>query len=83
MTVRDLKFTTDDCLLFSVSDDMHINIYDAVKAQRIQTLTGHLDWITSIAIGVNNVFATTSADHTIKLWDIAQRKPIETISGIC
>jgi WD40 repeat protein len=52
----------------SGGEDLHINITDIEYMKRKQTLTGHSDWITSMAVE-RKFFVTGSLDKTIKVWD--------------
>ena len=71
---------------------MHKNIRHEMK--RSLTLSGHTDWVTGVAIHpAQNLFATwydfrkiwnkivSSADKTIKLWDIKAKKAIQTMTS--
>ena len=72
-----MKFSLNSHTLFSAGEDLHINITDVEALKRKQTLTGHSDWITSIAVS-EKLFATASLDKTVKLWDLNTGKCIHT-----
>jgi WD40 repeat protein len=46
------------------------------------TLTGHLDWVRSVAFSPDGrTLASGSFDTTIKLWDVTTRREIATLKG--
>jgi WD40 repeat protein len=80
--VRDLQFSKDNLQLVSVSDDLHINLIDVKEQKRVLSLTGHSDWVTCVAFHPEGkVFATGSADHSIKIWDLNSKKCIKTLNS--
>lgn len=56
--------------MISAGEDLHINITDVDSLKRKQTLTGHSDWITCMAVE-NKFFVTGSLDKTVKVWDLS------------
>jgi WD repeat-containing protein 61 len=80
--VRSLSFSADGATLLSGSDDSHVNIYD-VAAHRapalITSLSGHSSWVLAVAARPDGgAFATCGADHTVKVWDMADRQCVHT-----
>ncbi|HEY2146366.1 MAG TPA: serine/threonine-protein kinase, partial [Pirellulales bacterium] len=48
-----------------------IDLWDLTKRQKIRTLRGHLDTVTSLVFSPKGPLVSASSDHTIKLWDPA------------
>lgn len=70
MAVRSLKYSPEHNILVSGSDDLHINLIDLTNNKVIQALVGHKESITTIGFNKYlNVYATSSLDGSIKLWD--------------
>jgi WD40 repeat protein len=44
-------------------------------------LEGHRSWVTYLKFLPNGNLASASADQTIRLWDVAARKPLRTLRG--
>ncbi len=58
------------CELFSGSNDTTIRIWDAVNCSLIHTLTGHTDWVLSVAFSPDSLrIVSGSDDETIRIWD--------------
>ncbi|KAL7411590.1 WD repeat-containing protein 61 [Mrakia frigida] len=80
--VRALSWSPDGQFLFSGSDDKSIILHDVRSSSSslssskissgVSTLTGHTSWILSLATSPSDgrLLASTSADKTIKLWDV-------------
>lgn len=48
----------------------------------LHTLSGHSSWVTSVAISPNNqVFASSSLDDTIKVWNLQTGEELFTLKG--
>lgn len=66
----------DKCVLFSGSNDHHKNTihYLSVHDNKIlREWTGHTGQVTGISVSpVDDTFLSSSADGTVKLWDIGQ-----------
>ncbi|MEV4383938.1 hypothetical protein AB0J58_44345, partial [Streptosporangium sp. NPDC049644] len=46
------------------------------------TLTGHIDWVCSVAFSPDGkLLATGSNDNTVRLWDVAGRKTFAPLTG--
>lgn len=81
MAVRALSFASDSKTLISGSDDKCIHVYDVEHGQLASTLTGHSDWILSVAANPDiskQQLASCSSDKKIKIWDLALRSVLET-----
>jgi WD40 repeat protein len=64
--------------LASGSVDGTIILWDVATSQPIgQPLTGHTDWVISVAFSPDSkTLASGSVDQTIILWDVATRQPL-------
>lgn len=69
--------------LLSASDDLHINIYDKATYKVISPLVGHKDFISNVIINnEKNVYASSSYDGTIKIWDIRMPSKISCVQTL-
>jgi WD40 repeat protein len=51
------------------------------QGQPVRTLTGHTDWVRSVAFSPDGrLLASSSWDWTIKLWDVASGSLVRTLS---
>ncbi|KAI3384181.1 hypothetical protein SNEBB_008214 [Seison nebaliae] len=80
MPARDLAFSSDSRLLYSVSDDTTIKICDFKHGDDIvDVITDSNAWILSIQFSPNgDYFATTGADGTVRIWDSKQKTNLHT-----
>jgi WD40 repeat protein len=68
-------------ILASASGDRTIKIWDIETGSCLKTLTGHTDWVRSVAFSLDGqILASGSADCTIKLWDVADGKCLKTLT---
>lgn len=45
------------------------------------TLSGHASWVLGVAFAPDGKkFASSSSDHTVKIWELAQRQCLHTFS---
>jgi WD40 repeat protein len=58
-------------MLASASGDKTIMLWDMSNGRNTATLTGHMDWVFSVAFSKDGMtLASGSEDKTVKLWDI-------------
>ena len=89
--VAAIAFSPDNCTLASGSKDQQIRLWDVATGRCIKTQAGHSDVITAIAYspsplnqggaGGQNILATGSDDHTIKLWNAETLDCVKTLYG--
>ena len=67
-------------------EDYTIRLWDAVKGAHKRTLTGHTDWVNSVAFSPDgNTLASGSYDETIRLWDAvtgAHKRTLTTVGSV-
>ena len=60
----------------------HVNLFDVGPGRApalITSLSGHTSWVLSVDARPDGLaFATAGADHTVKVWDMAQRQCLHT-----
>lgn len=70
-----------DGRLVSGSRDRTIRLWDPSGVQPPQTLEGHMDWVTSLAVLADGRLASGAGDRTIRLWDASGSRPPHTLEG--
>jgi WD repeat-containing protein 61 len=81
MPVRSVAFF--GTALLTASDDRHVNAHDVERAALVSSYSGHASWVLAVA-GMpgagSRVFATGSADKSVKLWDTATKSHVHTFA---
>ena len=71
LLVRNLAFNNNKNILYSASDDLHINQIDANTLKLFSPMVGHKEPISDMIYNEKkNILITSSFDGTIKVWDI-------------
>lgn len=83
LLVRNLALNKNKNILYSASDDLHINQIDLNTLNLNYPLVGHKEPITKMIYNENkNIMVTSSFDGTIKIWDIkGKNNCIETLES--
>jgi WD40 repeat protein len=72
-----IQYTPDGQKLVATSADKNVRVINAANNAVQHTLSGHHDWIFSLALSPDSKQAATGAfDGEIRLWDLAEGKPI-------
>ena len=80
-SANSIVFSSDGKTLFCGTDD-GIHLWDAHTGEHKNTLTGHTDWVRTIALSLGgNTLASGSADTTIRLWDAYTGEHKRTLVG--
>ena len=56
-------------------------IYILIAYDLLRTLSGHGDWVRSVAFDSNDILASGSYDRTIKLWNKNTGDLLRTLNG--
>ena len=81
--VSALVFNTNETKLAAATDGGTIRIYDFENDKVIRTLNGHLTECTSLHFHpfASNYLISTSRDNNLKVWDLRERKCMNTFRG--
>jgi dipeptidyl aminopeptidase/acylaminoacyl peptidase len=78
-TVFKLLFTPDGQTLLAASGDRKVGVFKATGSQ-VRKLEGHKDWVYSLSVSQDGkTVASGSWDGEVRLWNLADGKPIRTI----
>eukprot|EP00164_Ancoracysta_twista_P010009 GFYU01014967.1.p1 GENE.GFYU01014967.1~~GFYU01014967.1.p1 ORF type:complete len:358 (-),score=109.62 GFYU01014967.1:83-1156(-) len=81
--VLDVHWAMDSGRLYSCSADKTVAVWDAETGRRIKKFTDHTSFVNSCSIARRGpeMLVSGSDDGTTKLWDVRQRKCVDTFSG--
>lgn len=72
-SIRSVRFARDNTHVLSASDDRTVRVWDIGTGKCECTLRGHSDYVRGVALAPATqpwaTFATSSFDHTVRLWD--------------
>ena len=69
------------CLYCLGSDDGHIKLLDVSNGTLVGTMSGHTSWVLSVAFSPDaEHFASSSSDHSVKIWEISSRQCVHTFN---
>jgi len=71
-----VAFTPDGDRIATAGPDGTVRLWNADTGAPVgEPLTGHTDWVTSVAFGGDRL-ASGSRDHTVRLWNAADGSPV-------
>ena len=82
--INAIALSSDGRILITGSNNKKVEVYYNNKKgyKHFISFLGHTDFVTSVIfISENHVIASSSADGTIKIWDILRKKESMTLSG--
>jgi len=75
-----IRFSRDGRRLFASTGGANlVQVFDLSTGAVVSTLKGHKDQVYSFAVQTNGLVITTSADETVRLWNIKTGKLLKTL----
>lgn len=79
--IRSVAFNAAGDILASAGVDENLYLWEVRTGESIKILTGHTDWINSVAFSLDGIIATGSNDLTVKLWNEISGECVQTLTG--
>jgi mitogen-activated protein kinase organizer 1 len=80
--IASLKISSDNTQFISSGTDANVLLWDVSKGKVVTKLQGHQKKVNTICWNyTNHIIVSGSEDTTVKVWDIREKYPIETLSG--
>mmetsp|Transcript_40698 Transcript_40698/g.46651 ORF Transcript_40698/g.46651 Transcript_40698/m.46651 type:complete len:185 (+) Transcript_40698:725-1279(+) len=79
-SVNDCKWNRDGTAIVSVSEKNNVNLWNTEGKLR-HSYQGHTEPVVNIDWKNNNIFATSSQDGVIKVWDVQSSSAIKTYNA--
>ncbi len=77
-----LAFSPDGRILATASArDKTIRLWEVWSGQARGSITGHTDWVNSLAFSPDGLLASASHDKTVRIWDLNTDKEAECFRG--
>jgi WD40 repeat protein len=82
--IFDVSFSLAGTRAVSAGKDGNAIVWDAKTCRKVGTLRGHQDWVVYTAFSPNGrLAATSSIDHTVKVWNLQSLQKLADIPGQC
>jgi WD40 repeat protein len=69
--ISGVAFSADGASLVTTSSDQTARLWNVATGELLRELKGHADTVTSVAFSADGRVVTGSADHTLRVWDVA------------
>jgi len=79
--ITSIAFSPDDQWIAGGSEDSTIRVWELGTGKEFHTLTGHSEFIRSIAISPDGTLLASASGEIIKLWELSTGQEIRTLSG--
>jgi WD40 repeat protein len=79
--VTSLAFSLDGQFLVSGNEDCTIKVWELSTGNQILALTGHSNFVNSIAFSPDGSILASAGGNIVKLWELSKGQEIRTFSG--